>query len=350
MQPVGVVAGKQNVAHQLSEADRQRWVEIKAQLSQARRERVFLLAAWLFRKYREAVALTKIPGWLAALVTGSITAILLSAMLIVGNIGGSLLLLCFCLLGYIFGGGGTFLLFIDERGENDENRLQIRQRHVAAINEKRRAIALKISGLEAELSLQNKAIETVMQAARTRVFAAAEEAKRAAEVQAAAAVASAEEGRRTAEARAQTAMVELEAARAALDAIQDASNRATDQLLSIDPGRLYPDELERFAAQIFSHLGYNVQRTGQTGDQGVDVVAEKLGFRLAIQVKCYSNSVGNSAVQEVFAGMMHYGCNRCLVLTNNYFTSSAITLAQSTSCLLIDRDSIAGLIRGEFAL
>jgi HJR/Mrr/RecB family endonuclease len=350
MQPLGVVGGKPNVAHQLSEADRRRWVEIKAHLLQARRERLFLLAAWLFRKSREAIALIKIPAWIAALVIGSITAILFSAILIVGNIGGSFLLLGFCLLGYILGGGGTFLLFVDERGESDENRLRVRQMRVTAIDEKRRALALKISGLEAELSLQNRAIETVMQAARSRVFAAAEEAKRAAEAQAAAAVANAEAGRRIAETRAQAATAELESARAALAAVQDAANRATDQLLSIDPGRLYPDELERFAAQIFSHLGYNVQQTGQTGDQGVDVVAEKLGFRLAIQVKCYSNTVGNSAVQEVFAGMMHYGCNRCLVFTNNYFTSSAIALARSTGCLLIDRESIASLIRGEFSL
>lgn len=126
--------------------------------------------------------------------------------------------------------------------------------------------------------------------------------------------------------------------------------REMDRLLMIDPGRLYPDELEAYVGEVFAFLGYAIKPTGQSGDQGVDILAERPGMRLAIQVKRYQGSVGNSAVQEVFAGKAHYNCHRCIVITSaDAFTSGAISLAQSTDCMLIARSEIAALIRGEIA-
>jgi HJR/Mrr/RecB family endonuclease len=121
----------------------------------------------------------------------------------------------------------------------------------------------------------------------------------------------------------------------------------TSRLLAIDPGRLYPDEFERFVAEVFRHLGFTCDVIGQSGDQGVDVIASKGTTRLAIQAKRYIGGVGNTAVQQVYAGMAHHRCQRCLVVTTGEFTSAAITLAQSTGCILIGTDRISELIRGE---
>jgi restriction system protein len=90
-------------------------------------------------------------------------------------------------------------------------------------------------------------------------------------------------------------------------------------------------------------------QTVERGDQGVDVLAKKDSLRLAIQAKRYIGAVSNAAIQQVFAGMAHYKCHRCLVVTSGEFTSGAIALAQSTGCLLIGTDRIAALIRGEIA-
>jgi hypothetical protein len=122
---------------------------------------------------------------------------------------------------------------------------------------------------------------------------------------------------------------------------------AMNQLLSIDPGRLYPDEFERFVSAIFKHLGFSVETTGNVGDEGVDVVACRGSMRIAIQAKRYISAVGNSAVQQVYAGMTFYRCHRCVVVTNSHFTPSAAALAESTGCLLIGGDKIGPLIRGE---
>ena len=61
-------------------------------------------------------------------------------------------------------------------------------------------------------------------------------------------------------------------------------------------------EFEQFLAALFSKMGYRTEVTRGSGDQGVDVIASKDGTRIGIQAKCYSGSVGNSAIQEAVAG------------------------------------------------
>ena len=86
-----------------------------------------------------------------------------------------------------------------------------------------------------------------------------------------------------------------------------------------------------------------------TGDQGVDLVVEKGVSRYAIQAKGYHNSVGNGAVQAAVAGMAHYRCNACAVITNSRFTVSAEELALSNLCKLIGEDQIPALVLGRLA-
>ena len=74
--------------------------------------------------------------------------------------------------------------------------------------------------------------------------------------------------------------------------------------------------------------------TKASGDYGVDVLASKGRNRYAIQCKLYSNPVGLGAVQEVAAGMKHYGCNIGMVITNSTFTSQAVRLAQENGIVL----------------
>lgn len=103
---------------------------------------------------------------------------------------------------------------------------------------------------------------------------------------------------------------------------------------------------EDFVAEIFEELGYRVTKTKTTGDQGVDLVVKGKGRSIAVQTKGYFNSVGNKAVQEVYAGMHFYGCVECLAITNSVFTSGAINIAQSVGCQLIACQDFPRLIDG----
>lgn len=97
-------------------------------------------------------------------------------------------------------------------------------------------------------------------------------------------------------------------------------------------------DFENLVARLFERSGYSVQVTPPTGDQGVDVIAERKGLRLGIQAKCYAGKVPNSAVQQIVAGLAHYGLQRGLVVTNGDFTPSAIELAESNNVTLWDRE------------
>jgi hypothetical protein len=97
-------------------------------------------------------------------------------------------------------------------------------------------------------------------------------------------------------------------------------------------------DFEKFVAELFTKMGYSAEVTKASGDQGIDVIASKNGSSIGIQAKCYSGSVGNSAIQEVVAGKTHYKLDKALVVTNSFFTESAQQLAQSNSVILWDRN------------
>ena len=100
-------------------------------------------------------------------------------------------------------------------------------------------------------------------------------------------------------------------------------------------------EFEYWCANLLKKIGYvNVHVTPGSGDQGVDVLAEKEGIKYAIQCKCYSSDLGNTPVQEVNAGKQMYGCQIGAVMTNRHFTKGAKELASKTGVLLWDRDTL----------
>jgi Restriction endonuclease len=105
-------------------------------------------------------------------------------------------------------------------------------------------------------------------------------------------------------------------------------------------------DFEHFLAQAFQMLGYQVQTTKASGDQGADLLVTGKGLKLAVQAKGYEKSVGNHSVMEVVAGMHFYQCVSCVVITNSYFTSTAEKLAQANGCRLIDEAHIPDLIEG----
>lgn len=104
-------------------------------------------------------------------------------------------------------------------------------------------------------------------------------------------------------------------------------------------------EFEEFVGLLFKKMGYSSQVTKQSGDQGLDVIATKNGTKIGVQAKCYSNTVGNSAVQEAVAGKSFYNCDKVIVITNNYFTPAAEELAQSNGVILWNRDMLKEKIK-----
>lgn len=95
-------------------------------------------------------------------------------------------------------------------------------------------------------------------------------------------------------------------------------------------------EFERWVADLLREHGYAVETTKATGDQGADLIVTGKGIKTVVQVKFWSQPVGNSAVQEVVAAKPFYNAEDAWVVTNSTFTRSAIELAHANGVTLID--------------
>jgi HJR/Mrr/RecB family endonuclease len=249
-----------------------------------------------YRRIRLSAARKGIAGWIAALIIGSAIAITLALLLIFAFGAGLGSLFVAALFAYLLFGGTAFWFLRPLDGETDENCVLVRSYRLEQADDACRAAMRMVQ--------ENAA----------------------------------------------TADQTLTLLRSINQALQSEANKRlveTNRLLGVEAGRLYPDEFERYVGDIFRHLGFTIELTGKSGDQGVDVLACRGPLRVAIQAKRYTDSVGNSAIQQVYAGMAHHQCQRCVVVTTSNFTPGAIALAQSTGCILIGSDRLSVLIRGE---
>jgi hypothetical protein len=139
-------------------------------------------------------------------------------------------------------------------------------------------------------------------------------------------------------------------ARHEYDEIQKAAASEQWRLLHTDWRSLRGIDFEDFLQRVFEALGYGVQTTRKTGDQGIDLILTAPGRRIGIQAKGYSDNVGNSSVQEAFTGKAFYGCDACAVITNSDFTAAAREVASRVGCTLINGSQIPDLIAGNTRL
>ena len=97
-------------------------------------------------------------------------------------------------------------------------------------------------------------------------------------------------------------------------------------------------EFEYYCADLLKTHGFlEVEVTKGSGDYGVDILAEKDGITYAIQCKCYDSPIGVKAIQEIYAGRDYYDRMVGAVMTNQYFTTPAVEVAQKLKILLWDR-------------
>ena len=110
-------------------------------------------------------------------------------------------------------------------------------------------------------------------------------------------------------------------------------------------GAMSGAQFEIFVADLFRAMGHQATVLGGSGDQGVDVIIQYQGQRVAVQCKNYKRAVGNKPVQEVFAGSRHHGCSQAWVVAPAGYTKGAFELARSVGVSLFDANAIRGWIK-----
>jgi len=115
--------------------------------------------------------------------------------------------------------------------------------------------------------------------------------------------------------------------------------------VTTDVDKMSGKEFESYCSLLLEKNNFtNIKLTQDSGDHGIDILAEKDDVTYAIQCKCYSSSIGNSAVQQAHTGKSIYHKDIAVVLTNQYFTSQAIEEANILGVKLWDRDKLFSLI------
>jgi HJR/Mrr/RecB family endonuclease len=126
-------------------------------------------------------------------------------------------------------------------------------------------------------------------------------------------------------------------------------NRKVGRILAIEFSEIDSmtgHAFEHYVGELLLIRGYKTTVTRGSGDNGVDVIAEKDTTRWAVQCKRQTSNVSRHAISDAVAATNStiFKCNRAMVITNHYFSKAAIEYATSTSCTLVDRDCLAGWI------
>lgn len=111
---------------------------------------------------------------------------------------------------------------------------------------------------------------------------------------------------------------------------------------------LNPFEFENLVSNLFKQMGLDSKLTRSSRDGGVDVVAFDtrpiVGGKVVIQAKRYKNTVGVSAVRDLYGTMMNEGANKGILVTTSGYGPDAFDFAKDKPIELIDGGGLLYLL------
>jgi hypothetical protein len=109
---------------------------------------------------------------------------------------------------------------------------------------------------------------------------------------------------------------------------------------------LNPRSFEDAVARLFRQLGYVVQQTPYSGDEGRDAIAKKDGRTFLIEMKRYSpdRTVGRPILMKLHSAMVSANADGGILVTTSRFTKPAATFAQQKGIRLIDGDELGRIV------
>lgn len=111
---------------------------------------------------------------------------------------------------------------------------------------------------------------------------------------------------------------------------------------------LNPFEFENLVSNLFGLMGLDAKLTRSSRDGGVDCVAFDtrpiLGGKVVIQAKRYSNTVGVSAVRDLYGTMMNEGANKGILVATSSYGTDAYEFAKDKPIELIDGGGLLYLL------
>jgi restriction system protein len=132
-------------------------------------------------------------------------------------------------------------------------------------------------------------------------------------------------------------------AREAGERLRQQARRAESRLAQLDS--LTPEEFEEFVAELFEALGYNVERVGGTGDEGIDLKVERRGLVGIVQCKYHRRGViGSPELQRLLGSLRHARAHAGYFVTTRTFSLAAEKFAAEHPIELIDGPRLVELV------
>jgi len=111
---------------------------------------------------------------------------------------------------------------------------------------------------------------------------------------------------------------------------------------------LNPFEFENLVSNLFGQMGLETKLTRTARDGGVDAVAfdvrPVIGGKVVIQAKRYKNTVGVSAVRDLYGTMMNEGANKGILVTTSGYGADAFEFSKDKPIELLDGSQLLYLL------
>ena len=101
---------------------------------------------------------------------------------------------------------------------------------------------------------------------------------------------------------------------------------------------------EKILAEMYEQMGYEVEITKGSGDQGADLILVKDGKKTVVQAKYSKSKVSSDAVREAIAAKRFYDADYGTVITNSSFQPNARELAEKDQIKMIDGEKLIAMM------
>ena len=129
-----------------------------------------------------------------------------------------------------------------------------------------------------------------------------------------------------------------------MERLRDQARRADLKLSQL--GSLSPEGFEEFVAELFESLGYVVERTGGSGDEGVDLRLTQDGLRAVVQCKYHQSRgvIGSPELQKFLGTIHHTRSHKGYFVTTRTFSLAAEKFVADHPIELIDGPRLVQLV------
>jgi restriction system protein len=132
----------------------------------------------------------------------------------------------------------------------------------------------------------------------------------------------------------------------------------SDVLSTLDQRRnlmdLNPSEFESLITNLFEKMGLETRQTQASRDGGVDCVAYDprpiFGGKVVIQAKRYKNSVGVSAVRDLYGTMQNEGASKGILVTTSGYGKASFEFAAGKPIELLSGSNLLYLLKEHASL